>query len=203
MNNYKITVSKPPGEVMIALSLIERFQQKNDTNYKINIQFDYTMPLSAGEYDEDKPNIIFINPDNCLPDEENISLGAPEDPSIFGTIMHEFAHLVLLGKRRDVRTAYLKEFNLQRNWINDYCETDVEEEMAETFRLYLVNPFLLKLMLPEAHNFFRKHFKSPTPCSQKHAVAMYEDFGWSTKESLREVFGIEHDVYEDILVVKQ
>jgi len=200
MNNYEIDVGRPPQEVMIALSLIEDFQKKNKTKYNIKIDFDYGMEYSAGEFDEEKPNVIYLNPDNCLPTEESLALGSVEDGSIFGTMMHEFAHLILLGHRVDVRTAYLKNFNLQRQWINDYCETDIEEEMAEVFRLYLVNPLLLKLILPDAFKFFKKQFKSPSPCSQKHTVAMYNDFSWTVKEHLRDTFGIDHDVYEDKII---
>ena len=76
--------------------------------------------------------------------------------TITGTIIHEFAHYIHITTRRRILNNHFKK--LKEPLIN-YWETDVEEDIAESIRLFILNPFLLKEGRPKRYNILSRYFE--------------------------------------------
>lgn len=200
--NYKecpIKLATAPGEVLIANSLIKRFKLKNKINFDLTINIDFLM-VDCGVYIPSNPKHIFINPDLSVDvsDEEAIKIksyhGYINDCSLLGIVMHEFSHFLCYELYGGIIEEYEHEFPTERLYLCEYSNENIDEEIAEIIRLYLLNPLLLKLINEKVYKFFRQRFISPNPTSQKHTIQMVDDFPIPIKKELKSKWKIAHDV---------
>jgi hypothetical protein len=194
----KLEILNPPNQISIAMELIEKIKKDNGFTFDLTLQLDYIMPEDsrcAGLYDCTKPNIIKVNPFLCL-NEETFSY--PEDNTIFGVIMHEFAHFLSMTYFVDFQKNYLESFpdpsfsNKGRLLITSYdaANTLYNEEIAEVISLHCRNSYLLKLISPDHHKFLNGWFKSPIPCTEKRFIYMYNQLPIKYKKKLQSKWGI-------------
>lgn len=197
-----ILLRNAPGEILIANSLIKRFKEKNKVNFDLTINIDFLLD-DSGIYFPSKPSHIFVNPDLSIytTDDDIIKTnsyhGYINDCSLLGNVMHEFAHFLCYEVYEGIIDEYEKEFPRQtdRLYLCEYSNENIDEEIAEIIRLYLLNPLLLKLIDGKVYNFCRKRFKSTSPTSQKHTIQMVDDFPISIKNELNDNWKIVHDIH--------
>jgi len=197
-----ILLKTAPGEILIANSLIKRFKEKNKINFDLTINIDFLLD-DSGVYFPSNPKHIFVNPDLAIYTigEDDIKTksyhGYINDCSVLGNVMHEFAHFLCYEIYKGIVDDYGKEFPRQKDrlYLCEYSNENIDEEIAEIIRLYLLNPLLLKLIDDKVYNFFRKRFKSTSPTSQKHTIQMVDDFPIDIKNELNDKWNIVHDVY--------
>ena len=132
-----------------ALDILKKFCELNDIPLP-KIEFDINKKGGyCGEYFY-KTKAIKIYPNACArpainPVRSWSFPGYFVDRTIFGVICHEFGHYVhhYLGSPR------IGKFGLQ---ITSY-EPNVDERFAETMKVFLTNPDLLKRYNPERYNY--------------------------------------------------
>jgi hypothetical protein len=92
---------------------------------------------------------------------------------------------------------YLIEFPEQRLVITHYerSQTDYAEEAAEILSLYLRNPYFLKLISKDHHDFMKRYIKSYVPCTAKKFIEIYNLMNLRDKENIFKKWDIviEHD----------
>jgi len=200
-----IKLHTSPGEILIANSLIRRFKEKNIIKFNLTINIDFLL-VDSGIYIPSKPNNIYVNPDLALyiTDEDSVNLksfhGYINDCSLLGNVMHEFSHFLCYTIYEGILEEYEKEFPINRLYLCEYSNENIDEEIAEIIRLYMLNPLLLKLIDEKVYKFFRKRFKSPSPTSQKHTIQIVDDFPIPIKKELMDKWKIVHDVNVDKII---
>lgn len=201
-----INLQSAPGEILIANSLIKRFKEKNNINFNLTINLDFLLN-DSGVYIPSKPTNIYVNPDLVVYNsyEENSEkinsyYGYINDCSLLGNVMHEFSHFLCYEIYQKIVDEYKKVFPKDRLYLCEYSNENVNEEIAEIIRLYLINPLLLKLINSDVYKFFRKRFISPNPTSQKHTIQMVDDFPISIKTELKEKWNIVHDLNQNKII---
>ena len=180
MSNYH-TIDK-------SIKLINKFCKINDLKYNkiININFDYKLS-ALGEVTLNSSTLnainIKINPDLFINTPENF--GFYDDYGINATIIHEFSHL--LDFRLFIRNSYKHNFKKTLNIINENCNQSKREEIAEILSMYIINPYLLNLILPDVYKFFKNELKikSPTPCTEKAFIKLYNT--WQEKAVIQDL----------------
>jgi len=212
----KITYSlaSPHHESIIATGIIDKLLKKNSgqkvwQKFSMDISYDYTLDFKnasyAGVYFMSEPGKIYINPTNIdmLSDaleEESSCVGYTKDISLLGVIIHEFCHLITYEIYSNILKDYKDLFPTNRNYLNSYSDETVADEIAEAMTLYITNPYLLKMIFPAVHKFFKDHFKSPMPCSLTFMKTMYDDYPISIKHELDKKWNIVYDVKQNIFV---
>jgi hypothetical protein len=180
-------------DVKEAIRIIEKFQEINNLNYNIRIFYDYTLNDEYGFYEFDgkssKVSNIYINPIKCYtePVEMRMRTGFIDDYTILSTILHEFGHL--LDFKYDISEKYDSQ-NFKPIELGEYAKSNIIEEFAELMVLYLTNPYFLKMIDKERYNFLRSIFKSPSPCSKKRFLTLYNSWHDNTRIECSVKFGI-------------
>jgi len=184
----KVLLYKIGREITSSIKLIEQFQEINKTNTKIKVKIDYDTP-DAGYYYDSEPNNLYVNPSHCNFNVDCISIGYTESRHILSTIIHEFAHL--LDHKYEILYKY-EIFTEQYGncLINDYCETNLFEEIAELIVLYITNPYLLYVISIKHYNFFKQLFKSPTSCGPKTFIKIRKKWDDEIKQECCDRWGI-------------
>ncbi len=197
----EIALQNAPGEILIANSLIKRFKEKNKIRFELKINLDFLLD-DIGVYIPSKPKNIYVNPDLAMYADDGDVIktksyhGYINDCSLLGNVMHEFAHFLCYEVYNGIIDKYKKEFPVHKDrlYLCEYSNENVDEEMAEIIRLYLLNPFLLKLIDEKVYKFFRRRFKSPNPTSHKHTIGMVDDFPIAIKNELYDKWKIVHNL---------
>jgi len=199
--NFKLIF--PDILALNAASLIEQTQKVNHWKFNIVIAFNYQIDC----FGQTTPgtHILEINPDRCITKYKQAKTSFPyyvSDYSAFGVIIHEFAHFLALTFHKSISSKYRKAFPTERLMINDCKEPneDVDEEIAEIMTLYIVNPYLLKLISEKHFNFFKKQFKSPTKCTEHQFIEYYQKFPSNLKKKLLLKWKILVDVNKNCVI---
>jgi hypothetical protein len=111
----------------------------------------------------------------------------------FGVILHEFCHLLQYKVYPNIIESFLKEFPTERFYLNNYCNNEVVDELAEIMTLYLTNPYLLKRISRKHWLFCQKFFKSPIACSAQKCYNVYEMFPIMVKEHMKKHWKLTYD----------
>jgi len=163
--------------------LIRKLNRINKISFKkLEMILDYSLD-NAGEFVDEENSKIYINPDSCDRD----SLG---DYSLFFVCVHEYAHLL------DHRLRIWRKFEAafpekkDRLYINSNSRTNIIEELAEIMTIYIVNPYLLKMISKTHWKFLRQFFKSPVACTPNNFVEIYNTWSSKWKANFRRRFGI-------------
>jgi hypothetical protein len=183
-----VEISSLPNQISIAVELIQKLIKKNKLNFDFTIKLDYLLP-KAGEWDRDNPYELKINPFICL---EKITYTYTEDYTMFGSIMHEFAHFITLHYFRKFVRDYTKTFPEERLLITGYeqANEEIPEEIAELVSLFIRNPLLLKLISKKHFDYINSWFKSPVPHSFNRFIFMYNQMPVKYKNILYKKYGI-------------
>lgn len=203
--NCSIKLINAPGEILIANSLIKKFKIKNDIEFNLNICIDHLI-CDYGIFKPDIPNSVFVNPDLAigLSDQEQKKMkcfhGYVNDYSLLANTLHEFAHFLCCRIYKTILEDYETDFPRDRLYLCEYSNESVDEELAEIIRLYIINPYLLKMIDVSVYNFIKKYFKSPSPNSYRHTVNIVDDFPIHIKNDLKEKWNIVHDYAIDKLI---
>jgi hypothetical protein len=146
---------------------------------QLKITFKYDM-RSHGEFNDDEPNKIKLNPERC----EHTG-----EWSLFLIAMHEFSHLI--DDRFKMLSFYEKEFEEEqyRLPLTTYSKTSVEEELAEVISAYLLYPYFLKSISAKHYNFIKRFIKSPKECTKKEFMKDYERWSKKHKEKMKNKYG--------------
>jgi hypothetical protein len=176
MERVKIEILDEGGDFGSVKKTIEKFQSKNDLIFNLKIYIDWSSKDAGYFYYGERGYKIYINPKNCDRLEDH-TFGYTDDYSLAGTVIHELAHC--LDEKFDLTTKYeeyVKEH--KRLMLNDYVEISIlVEELAELLRMYINNPYLLKLIDRDRWKWLKSIYKSPTPCSLQQFVKTWK--GWN------------------------
>jgi hypothetical protein len=107
-----------------------------------------------GFYDFDTPNYIYVNLKKCKKTSKNNHPMMVYENTIIGTMLHEFGHFLhfqLFPKLTDK----FKKFN--REPLLHYREMDIEEDIAECFRLFILHPQRLHKGRPKRFDLLCKY----------------------------------------------
>lgn len=190
----RILVAKPDREVKEAAKQIDSFLDSNGLNTKLTIYLDYTLKdcghyyyyESPGEKKVNPPK-IYVNPVLC----ENrlrskkmgpTAFGYLNDHSVHGVIIHEFCHYV--DRKLKLESKFESDLVINKN-----CEDKVEQ-LAELFRLYLTNPYLLYLVSEKDFNWFKENVVGVTPASKEKFLAIYATWSQRVKLDCKKKWGI-------------
>lgn len=162
MKEPKIKVIRLEKDLVKAIRLIDKLLSKNDFNFKYLLNLDYKMK-DFGQFDPQEANSIYINPAAFYDTKKELPHAKyfTTDFSIFAVSIHEFSHL--LDAKLNILDKYKVKFP-ERLILNDNSQTDRREELAEIMSLYILNPYMLRLIDKPRYNFMRTIFLSPTPC---------------------------------------
>lgn len=108
-----------------------------------------------GEYLVDGSNRIYVNIKKCAKSNKTTRPDWIIDNTIQGVLTHEFGHyLHIKHKKKELNNSFkrLKEPTIH------YHETDIDEDIAESIRLFILNPVLLKLGRPKRYDILKRHF---------------------------------------------
>lgn len=197
--DVRIEVATPLDETDSALGLIVMLLEKNGIDMHLKMAYDFECPEMGFYINQDElRSTIFINPSKCkkrgeICDGTLKEIGYPgyvADQSVFGVTIHEFCHVLQFEVYDTILDDYAKEFPTERLYLNEYCNNEFHDELAEIMSLYITNPLLLKMISKPHWRFCKKYFKSPVACSIKRAYEIYHVFPIRVKENLREKWGI-------------
>ena len=200
-----VEVNAPLQDTLLAMALIDKFLVKNNISIKLSITYDFETD-SCGMYLPDEKGQgyrIFVNPDNCKKMEEinkqyewdePFCPGYAADLTLFGVTIHEFAHLLQYRVFTTIIEDYKRYFPTKRFYLNEYCNNELHDELAEIMTLYFINPFLLKLISKEHYDFCKIYFKSPVACTLKKCFEFYNSYPIIVKEHMKTHWGFVYDV---------
>lgn len=205
MIDIRYIIEQPDDEVFCACELIRRFADKNSMELNLEVAYDFTLEDECGcfypQLDKDK---IFINPfvsmeTYAIAKDKGMLMahGFTSDLSLFSIVIHEFAHLVCYRIHKGLVEEYMGEFPSSprdRLYLNDYCDHTLDDEVAESLTLYILNPLLLKLISKRHWKFYNSRFKSAVPCSHQQMLKIYKDFPVDAKLELYDKYGITYNV---------
>lgn len=177
IDNPKIKIGNIEKNLFIGIKLINRFFEINQINIRYTLILDFTID-SFGLFFPDKENEIVINPLQ-FHDTSKESLHALYyscDFSVQSVFCHEVSHMLI--QKFDLLEKYSNQFKI-KFILNDNSKKDRDEELAEIFRLYFLNPYFLKIVSPEIFSFFRSVYKSPSECSKKFFISKWKT--WDSK----------------------
>ena len=189
----KVQVAKPEKEVKEAAKLIETFLEKNQLSTNLTIYLDYQLKECGCYYYYEEvgekkvnPPKIYVNPILCIKSQNKkkvaASYGYFDDFSVGGVILHEFAHYI--DRRLKLESKFESSLVINKN-----CDTKMEQ-LAELFRLYLTNPYLLWLVSESDFNFFKENVFSVTPASKERFLFLWSTWPKKVKLHCKKHWGI-------------
>lgn len=189
------------------IHLIELFNTKNKITtpkkFKVKIDTADTNGCAGWYFYEDDVYSIFINPEECgginellINDLGDCSFrGYVEDASVPSILIHEYCHYLCNVVYLDFREDYKKQFPTQRFFMSKYVnKSDIEEEIVEAMRLYILNPYLLKLINLDIYKFMKGRIKNIFPSSIKFMYSVYKDYPVEVKKELEKKWNIVYNV---------
>lgn len=100
---------------------------------------------------------IVINLDKCKLSNITKNSACVTDTTITGVLIHEFAHYIHYTYYYDI---LLKSFKRYKEPLIHFREMDIDEDIAESIRLFITNPTLLQEGRPKRFKILSKYFKS-------------------------------------------
>lgn len=204
MVDVKYVIERPDDEIYCACELIKRFSKKNDIIIDLIVAYDFTLDNECGIFiPQLNENKIFINPYVChetymVAKDKGLIMGTGyiADLSIFSIVIHEFAHLICYNIYEGLVNEYAEEFPRinDRLYLNDYCDHTLDDELAEIITVFILNPYMLKMISKKHWKFLNDRFKSPVPASVQQFKRVYNDFSVDAKLELYEKFGITYNM---------
>lgn len=108
-----------------------------------------------GEYLVDGSNRLFLNVKMCKKSNKINRNDWIVDKTVKGVLIHEFGHYIHLKyKKRELSSSFKR---LKEPTVHFY-ETDIDEDIAESIRLFILNPTLLKLGRPKRYSILKRNF---------------------------------------------
>jgi hypothetical protein len=206
MKEVPVLVDVPLHETNAAIQIIQRFKKKNNIDFELFVAYDFSMEEMGVYYYKRKNNqpfskendmrkFIFTNPLICKvlgeSDESEVFYsGYCSDYTLFGVTIHEFCHYLQTMQYPKIIDEFIETFPSERFYINEYCNNEIRDEIAELMTLYIVNPMLLKLISIRHWKFFNQRFKSPIPCNDQKSFEIYEGFPIHVKKELSIKWGV-------------
>lgn len=203
--NIEFVIATPQTQFREAAEVITKFGKINKLNSNVSIIIDYNLidddkSLLRGVYYPDRINKIYVNPDAC-DDIKDVATSPKKfyyrytnDPTIFGVTIHEFCHYLVEIEYPCILQGFKHDFPKDRLYLNYYSDYTVEDEMVEAMTLYIVNPFLLKLISYKHWKFFKGFFKPTTACTTKEFLKIYNDYPQEVKIDLKDKWNIEYNI---------
>jgi hypothetical protein len=191
-------IKKYSLEMRHASSLIKKCIKINKLHIKsvkINLDFNHYNRRELGHYFYNSLNKyqVTIYPFNCAPYNSDIEQGVISsfnDYSLFNAIIHEFSHMLLETKYKSLFNSYKHETRGRSIVINSNSSTNKLEECVEVITLYIINPYLLKLISNKAFLFCKQCFNSPTKVSKKNFVNFFHKLSQTDRRQLKDNFNI-------------
>jgi hypothetical protein len=181
-------------------NLIEKFNLKN--NIKLNkfiINAYFANDLESGSYvyeNNDKVCEINLNIENCFRARYN-TMYYPYDLRIENVIIHEYCHF--LDDIYGLLDVY-KNYNFPQFFIK---YKNKREELAEILTIFLLNPYLLKILDLDRYNFFNDRFKPVKPCTDIEFFKQYCIWNRHEKMVFKRLFNLKLNVKKRIINVKK
>lgn len=177
-----------------ATRLIEKFRNKNTIPFdKLIIKFDFQAD-SFGYYifDEIKKScVIYVNPKRCIRQSLILSKGYykhPDDVSLLNIIIHEFCHFV--EHFYDLENEYKSEDFIIKNLnVSEYARVE-GEELIELMVMYILNPYLLKIVNEERFVWLKKRFKPVNACTKNNFFKIYKQWEPESKRIIKKKFNL-------------
>ena len=196
----QVGIAKLHEETYLAIALIDKILVKNNINRNVKISYDFMTESAGYHYIAHTIDTIYINPDNCkslktydIDDGGKENLHYPAytlDNTIFGTVLHEFSHLLHCQIFKTMSNDYLKEFPNKRLFLNWYSNNEIDDELANIMVLYITNPYLLKLISNQHFKYMKRYFKSPVSATKYRCGELYKRFPIHIKNDLKNRWGI-------------
>lgn len=143
------------SELLKAKSIIQDFCELNGIDTPKIVE-DLLMK-DAGQFRHGTPNVLFYNRKNVNDQVAVRKAGAfLKDLTVCGTILHEFGHFLDFRAKHKLRKSFVR---LKEPMVH-YHEMLIEEDVAESLRLYVCNPMILKHGRPSRFKAISKHFAS-------------------------------------------
>lgn len=197
--NYVLHKLHPDAEN--GVFFIKKFMKKNKINlYPFTVAFDFDCDELGYYLDIEGSRTIYYNPLVCefITEESEHSPGFLRDYSHFGTLVHEFIHMMFdIHSKGKIIEDYTKKFPSDRIWFHHHMSANIEEEMVGLFMIYATNPLLLKLLNKDRYLFFKKYYLPAYPCSNKHFIKVYNEWPYKCKKEIHEKCGIAVDLSEN------
>jgi predicted SprT family Zn-dependent metalloprotease len=175
-------------EIKSALVKIKKFKKINNIRFNPKIVIDYKIDSAGFMYFDFAGKAIYLNPKICKDKTKHtriIADGYIDSYTIYSVIMHEFSHYMDLFF--DIKKDFM---DISRTIINSNAKQSRSEEIAEVLTLFIINPYILKIINKECYIFIKSIFKSPTPCSKKEFIKIYNSWTDKIKEHAKNVLGI-------------
>ncbi len=174
MHQPKVKVIRLEKDLVRAIRLINKLLTLNDLHFKYSLNLDYKSK-NYGEFDPQKANDIYLNPAAFYntSKEDPHALYFSTDYSIYAVSIHEFSHL--LDAKFNILDKYKIEFS-DKLILNQNSESSRSEELAEVMSLYILNPYLLKLIDKSRYIFLRDIFISPTVCRKSNFISKWTNW---------------------------
>ena len=187
-----------------AVKLIERFRDKNEVPLqKLIIRTDFEEnDFGCYYYDKKKGQCtIYVNPTECMRHEMNGFGRHPDDYSLTGVVVHEFCHFIddLYKLERKYRK---NNFSRKRLCVNVWAKNAVVEELTELLAMFILNPYLLKVLDEERYDWFRSLFIPITPCTKNYFMNQYKKWCPDAKQVMKKKFNLVINETKGIVKVK-
>lgn len=177
------------NQIKEARRIIKKFNELNGINFRFDIKINYKLG-SMGLYNPAKMKNININPKLCSKRKElrkdMCAHGYVNSYEISDVIVHEYGHLLDNRKNNMYYKSLLKLPRIRINWN---CDVRYEE-LIEIFVLYMINPYLLKLISPAHYKLQKTQFESPTPCTKRKFIEIYRTWNADIKRDCWRTWGI-------------
>lgn len=98
---------------------------------------------------------IFLNFNKCKASSKRISSSTIREKTITGVLIHEFAHLLHYNLFYSQLNSSFKKL---KEPLIHFREMDIEEDIAESIRLFILNPSLLHEGRPKRYKILSKYF---------------------------------------------
>lgn len=99
---------------------------------------------------------IFLNFKKCKHSSKRITHSSINEKTITGVYVHEYAHLLHYNGFYGTLNKHFKKL---KEPLIHFRETDIEEDIAESIRLFILNPSLLQEGRPKRYKILSKYFK--------------------------------------------
>lgn len=154
--------NKAPTHVAIhALAVCQSFMLVNDLPLPVT-RF---CPLNAGRGEArfGKPTMVLLDIERLSYAGQGYSFpGWRADCTIHGVLAHEFGHAVhfaRMGEREQSRVRWEREWRAAKlERVTRYCGANSWEHVAETLRVFILNPALLRSVAPRAFEYMSTQF---------------------------------------------
>lgn len=111
-----------------------------------------------GCYHDDGSRDIYINLEATGLASKRNNPAMTRENTIIGSLVHEFAHYIHYITPA-LRVPLKNKFEKLKEPLTHYWEIDIEEDIAESIRLFVLNPSLLQEGRPKRYKILSRYFK--------------------------------------------